>query len=103
MPSRTEGSLGGLVLSGVIDRLPLHGVIPLLAQGRRALTSGAPLVVVSEAPPGPAHGEPVTADLVDGRSLHRQTWGLLLERSGFVHVDTDTWPPRSTATTSASP
>ena len=82
----TERSLGGLVLSGVIDRLPLHGVIPLLAQARRVLAPGAPLVVVSEAPPGPARGEPVTADLVDGRSLHHQTWGLLLERSGFVDV-----------------
>jgi hypothetical protein len=81
-----EGSLGGLVLSGVVDRLPLHDVIPLLAQARRALDSGAPLVIVSEAPRGPALGEPVTADLVDGRSLHRQTWGLLLERSGFVDV-----------------
>jgi hypothetical protein len=84
-----EGSLGGLVLSGVIDRLPLPGVIPLLAQARRALAPGAPLVVVSAAPTGPPHGEPITDDLVDGRSLHRQTWGLLLERSGFVDVDVD--------------
>jgi hypothetical protein len=86
LATRSKGSLGGLVLGGVIDRLPLHGVIPLLAQSRRALAEGAPLVVVSEALPGPAHGEPITTDLVDGRSLHRQTWGLLLERSGFVDV-----------------
>jgi hypothetical protein len=84
-----EAELGGLVLSGVIDRLPLHGVIALLAQSRRALAPGAPLVVVSEPPTGPPHGEPITDDLVDGRSLHRQTWGLLLERSGFVDVDID--------------
>ena len=48
-----EGSLGGLVLSGVIDRLPLPGVIPLLAQARRALAPGAPLVVVSGGSDGP--------------------------------------------------
>jgi hypothetical protein len=82
-----EGSLGGLVLSGVIDRLPLHAVIPLLAQSRSALAPGAPIVVVSEAPTDPPHGEPTTADLVDGRFLHSQTWGLLLERSGFVDIE----------------
>ncbi len=82
-----ESSLGGLVLSGVIDRLPLHAVIPLLAQSRSALAPGAPLVVVSEAPTDPPHAQPTTADLVDGRSLHSQTWGLLLERSGFVDIE----------------
>jgi hypothetical protein len=71
----------------VIDRLPLHAVIPLLAQSRSALAPGAPLVVVSEAPTDPPHAQPTTADLVDGRSLHSQTWGLLLERSGFVDIE----------------
>ncbi len=35
-----------------------------------------------------------------GASLHSQTWGLLLERSGFVDVDVDglaAQPPRSTS------
>jgi hypothetical protein len=95
-----EGSLGGLVLSGVVDRLPLHAVIPLLAQSRRALAPAAPLVVVTEAPVAPdraydlehegqdEHGrsELIAQDLLDARSLHTQTWGLLLERSGFVDV-----------------
>jgi hypothetical protein len=104
-----ERSLGGLVLSGVIDRLPLHGVIPLLAQSRRALAPGAPLVVVSEAPTDPPHDDPTTADLVDGRALHSQTWGLLLERSGFVgleglagQVDSDDQRFGLTATTPAT-
>ena len=54
-----EGSLGGLVLSGVVDRLPLHRIIPLLAQSRQALAPAAPVVVVSEAPTGlgPEHGQ----------------------------------------------
>jgi hypothetical protein len=93
-----EGSLGGLVLSGVVDRLPLYRIIPLLAQSRRALAPGAPVVVVSEAPTGHEHGheherEPehrqgdlTAGDLLDARALHSQTWGLLLERSGFVDI-----------------
>jgi hypothetical protein len=98
----SEGSLGGLVLSGVVDRLPLHRIIPLLAQSRRAMAPAAPVVVVAEAPTGLGHGdehgheheresehrqgELTAGDLLDARSLHSQTWGLLLERSGFVDI-----------------
>ncbi len=32
------------------------------------------------------HSELIAQDLVDARSLHTQTWGLLLERSGFVDI-----------------
>ena len=99
-----EGSLGGLVLSGVVDRLPLRRIIPLLAQSRQALAPAAPVVVVSEAPTGlgPEHehqhehehepenehrrSELTARDLLDARSLHSQTWGLLLERCGFVDI-----------------
>ena len=48
LADRPTGSLGGVVLSGVVDRLPLHALLPLLAQSRRALARGAPLVVLSE-------------------------------------------------------
>ena len=89
-----EGTLGGLVLNGVIDRLPLHAIIPLLAQSRRALAPAAPLVIVAEAPAAlehesqdeHGHSELIAQDLVHARSLHTQTWGLLLERSGFVDI-----------------
>ena len=72
-----------------MDRLPLHAVIPLLAQSRRALAPGAPLVVVSSRHPpnhrtGRAHGS-----LRPGRRslcCTSQTWGLLLERSGFADI-----------------
>ena len=82
-----EGSLGGLVLSGVIDRLPLHAVIPLLAQCRRALAPGDP----ARRGVGGA-GRPAARRAHDGRPgrrafLHSQTWGLLLERSGFVDLE----------------
>ncbi len=48
LAGRPDGALGGIVLSGVVDRLPLHALLPLLAQSRRALAPDAPLVVVSE-------------------------------------------------------
>ena len=80
------GSLGGVVLSGVVDRLPLHELLPLLGQCRRALAHGAPLVLVSELVVAGVTREPPAVDLVDGRPLHAATWELLLERSGFVEV-----------------
>jgi hypothetical protein len=90
LAQRPAGSLGALVLSGVVDRLPLHAILPLLADGRRALAPGAPIVILSEpvAPaPAPAHErEPVTQDTVGGADLHAETWVLLLARSGFVDV-----------------
>lgn len=88
LPQRPTASLGGLVLSGVVDRSPLHAILPLLADARRALAPGAPIVIVSE-PVAPTHAsEPVTQDMVDRASadLHAETWVLLLSRSGFVDV-----------------
>jgi hypothetical protein len=86
LASRAEGSVGGLVLSGVVDRLPLYALLPLLAQSRRVLQRGAPLVVVSEPPDAMEARDATAHDLVDGRPLHRATWELLLQRAGFVEV-----------------
>jgi hypothetical protein len=79
------GSLGGVVLSGVVDRSPLHALLPLLTQCRRTMALGAPLVVVSE-PPAAADQREAPACDVAARPLHRETWELVLERSGFVEV-----------------
>ena len=86
LAGRAADSLGGIVLSGVVDRLPLHALLPLLAQSRRTLAHDAPLVIISE--PGTAAGsrEPVALDLIEGRPLHLATWELLLDRAGFVQV-----------------
>jgi hypothetical protein len=84
--SRAEGSTGGVVLSGVVDRLPLHALLPLLTQSRRALRRGAPLVVISEPVSSVDARDDAAQDLVDGRPLHQATWALLLERAGFVDV-----------------
>ncbi len=74
------------MLNGVVDRLPLHGLLPLLAQCHRTLAHGAPLVVVSELAGAADTREPPARDLIDGRPLHASTWELLLERSGFAEV-----------------
>jgi len=86
LAGRAADSLGGIVLSGVVDRLPLHALLPLLGLSRRALVHDAPLLIVSE--PGTATGarERLALDLVDGRPLHAATWELLLGRAGFVRV-----------------
>jgi hypothetical protein len=81
-----SGALGGIVLSGVVDRLPVHAVVPLLAECRRTLTDGAPIVVVSESAGVAAARAAPAADLVSGHPLHEATWELLLERAGFAEV-----------------
>jgi hypothetical protein len=104
--SRSDGSVGGIVLSGVVDRLPLHALLPLLAQSRRVLRRGAPLVVISE-PVAAVEGRDAAArDLVDGVPLHDSTWVLLLERAGFVEVGLlpdGTGQDRRTALSAAAP
>ncbi len=86
LAGRRAGSLGGIVLSGVVDRLPLHALVPLLAHCRRSLAHDAPLVVVSELDSAGDTREPPAGDLFDGRPLHAVTWELLLDRAGFVEV-----------------
>jgi hypothetical protein len=86
LPQRSAASVGGLVLSGVVDRLPLHAILPLLAESHRALASGAPIVIVAE-PLGPfPRNVPTSHDMVDRAALHLETWELLLDRSGFVDI-----------------
>jgi hypothetical protein len=84
--SRPAGSTGGVVLSGVVDRLALHALLPLLAQCRRVLARGAPLVVITEPAAVAASRVAPASDLVDGRPLHEATWELVLDRAGFVEV-----------------
>jgi hypothetical protein len=86
LSTRPPASLGGVALSGVVDRLPLHSLVTLLAQARRTLSPGAPLVVVVRT--SGLADEPlgvVARDLLAPRFLHRQTWEVLLERAGFVN------------------
>ncbi|HEY1828741.1 MAG TPA: hypothetical protein VGG38_00720 [Acidimicrobiales bacterium] len=86
LAARTESSLGGLVLSSVTERLPLHAVLTLLSQARRTLALGAPLVLVAGDPAGRDQWDPAAADLITGHPLHLATWAALLERAGFVDI-----------------
>jgi Methionine biosynthesis protein MetW len=86
LASSPEGAAGGVVLSGVVDRLPLHALLPLLSDSRRVLRRGAPLVVLSEPVATGADRGASAQDLIDGRPLHLATWELLLERTGFAEV-----------------
>jgi hypothetical protein len=82
---RAAGSLGGLVLSGVVDRLPLQATLLLLAEARRVLTLGAPIVVVaSEGERARAERDVVAEDLLQPRPLHARTWEVLLARARFA-------------------
>ncbi|MGO9458225.1 MAG: hypothetical protein ACLP62_14465 [Acidimicrobiales bacterium] len=81
------GSLGGLVLSGVVDRLALEDLVALLETATDRLGEGAGLVVVSTSPDVAATGrDAVARDLVPGRPLHPETWALLLGRAGYEEV-----------------
>jgi hypothetical protein len=84
--ARPDASLGGLVLSGVIDRLPLHGLIALVSHSRRVLALGAPLVLVLAQAGAAASWDAPSRDLVPGQPLHSETWDLLLDRAGFVDI-----------------
>jgi hypothetical protein len=81
------GSLGGLVLSGVVDRLPLHAIVLLLSEARRVLHPGGPIVVVAT-DPGEGHTDRdvVGTDLLAPSLLHARTWEVLLDRAQFAEV-----------------
>jgi hypothetical protein len=91
---RSPGSLGGLVLSGVVDRLPLHTVVLLLSEARRVLGRGAPIVVVATEPAGARAERDIVADEVLAPTpLHAVTWEFLLTRANFAGVTTVTGGP----------
>lgn len=80
-----EGTLDGLVLSGLVERLDPTGLMQLVALAASRLRPGAALVVLSLHPDAWARtGPPLVVDLVPGRPIHPETWHALLARAGFV-------------------
>ncbi|MGH9131754.1 MAG: hypothetical protein ACRDWV_08820, partial [Acidimicrobiales bacterium] len=78
------GGLGGLVLSGCVERFPPAQLRTLAALARERLASKARLILFSTTPE--AWDEiPATPaiDLAGGRPLHSQTWAHLLGSAGF--------------------
>jgi hypothetical protein len=78
-----SGTLDGLLLTGVVDRLrPGEGRV--LAQlAARCLAPGGVVVLVSARPEAVVALDPVAADLAHRRPLHPVTWCHLLARHGL--------------------
>jgi hypothetical protein len=81
------GALGGVVLSGCVERLAVGDLVELVERSACALAPGAPLLLLSREP-GAAHADPIAADLAAGRPLHAETWAFLLGRNAFDDVET---------------
>ena len=75
-------SLGGLVLSGAVDALPLGSVLELADRAGVVVADGGVMIVLSAGPPT----DPVIADLAPGRALHPETWVHLLGERGYHDV-----------------
>jgi hypothetical protein len=78
-------SLGGLVLSGWVERLSPGKVIELVDLAASCLTPGGTLIVVSTHPTAWAsEASPLLADLAEGHPLRPETWQALLAFRGFI-------------------
>jgi SAM-dependent methyltransferase len=88
-----EGELGGIVLSGCVDRYTLGDQLDLVQLAARALAPGGVLVVLATHPDAWARQvDPVRADLSFGRPLHPQTWMHLASGAGLADVETHPGP-----------
>lgn len=82
------GSLGGLVLSGVVERTTASASIELADRAAEVLVPGSVIVVISATPEAWETGlGPVAADLAAGRPLRAATWQHLLEVRGFTTIE----------------
>jgi hypothetical protein len=77
-----DTSLGGLVLSGAVDALPLGQILEVADRAAAAVAVGGTVVVISAGTPA----DPVVADLAPGRPLHPETWVHLLAERGLSDV-----------------
>ncbi len=79
-------SLGGLVLSGVTDRVTPSSARALAQLAATRLAPGARLVLFSANPVPLRQSDPVASDLSPGRPLHPVTWCHLLARLGLEEI-----------------
>jgi hypothetical protein len=78
-----DGSAGGVVLSGCVDRLDLFGKVGLVHQALRVTEAGGAVVLLVTDQSAWDRSLPLPArDLLPGRPLHPETWLLLLRRAG---------------------
>jgi len=83
--SCSRSSLGGLVLSGITERLSPGRARALTHLAATRLRPGGVVVVISAHPDNGA-GDVVSADLSPGRPLHPVTWCHLLSRYGLAEL-----------------
>jgi hypothetical protein len=88
--TRPDGEpLGAVVLSGIVDRTPIEGLVVLLGAAVDRLSPGGVVVVIGSDPATALTGWPAVArDLLPGRPLHLETWQLLLSRAGLAEGGT---------------
>ncbi len=89
LQSVPAAGLGGVVLSGCVDRAVLGDKIELVEAAVRATAQRGTVIVIGRDPrAGPAEGEEVAFDLAPGRPMHAATWVHLLVRAGCTDVVT---------------
>jgi hypothetical protein len=82
------GALGGVVLSGCIDRFALGDQLELATHAMRVLAPGGRLVILGTHPrEWLLRGDPVRSDLTFGRPLHPETWMHVLGALGFSAIE----------------
>lgn len=83
-----EGSLGALVLSGVVDRATTAARIAIAERSGDVVASGGTVLVVGTSPEAWSREVPeAVVDLAPGRPFHAATWATLLERYGFTGIE----------------
>lgn len=83
-----DGSLGGLVLTGCVERLPLSTLVHLADLAGAKVAIGGRVAIVSATPAAWLHAHsPAEVDLAPGRPLHAETWDALLAARGFREID----------------
>jgi hypothetical protein len=83
---RQKGSLAGILLSGVTDRVTPASARALVRLAATRLGPGGVLVLLSTAPGPRETSDPVMSDLSPGRPLHPATWCHLLARLGLEEI-----------------
>jgi len=81
-------SLGGVVLSGIVERATASALIELADRAAEVVAPGGVVVVLSSTPEAWDAGRgPVAADLAAGRPLRAATWQHLFEVRSFAAID----------------
>jgi SAM-dependent methyltransferase len=84
-----DAVLGGVVLSGCVERYPLPWLLALLDEVTRVLAPGGRVAIVTVTPEAWGTGASlIAADLAPGRPLHPTTWEHLLASRGYEAIST---------------